>query len=511
VAVDMLTTAVEGPTTLAGAEREREITWWWAFGCCLALTVAMGALTILTAPRPFSLAFVAAIVAATVILTRPVTGLYLMVFLAVIGDTLASPWYPFTKNLSSLESVLYVSDQAIFSPFEICLVALVLAWFLQMMKTRQWVFHHGRLLRPILVFAAFVAFGLVFGLARGGNSNVALWQARPLLYVPVVYILLTNLLRRRGQYVRLYWLIMIAISINGIFALLYYRGLSAAARDAAESFVQHGAAVGMNTMFILIGALWMYPKTSRWARLLLPVAAIPVVAAYLFSQRRAGFIALLLGAVVLAAMLYTTNRRAFWRIVPAATLVLTAFIGVFWNNQGSLGFPSQAVKSVIAPGQLEAKDQSSDLYRKIENYDLVYTIRSNPLTGTGFGQPFQRPLPLPDISFYVFYEFVPHNSVLFLWVNLGIGGLMAGVYLIGRTLSTGAFAALHARPGNEAAITVAAVAFVMMFAMFAYVDIAWDAQNMVLLAVAMAQISVAAAPPPAGREAQSVEPVVARA
>ncbi len=92
----------------------------------------------------------------------------------------------------------------------------------------------------------------------------------------------------------------------------------------------------------------------------------------------------------------------------------------------------QAVKTVIAPGQLSLEDQSSDLYRQIEAYDIWYTIRSNELFGVGFGQQFLRPWQLPDISFFVFWEYMPHNSILWIWMKMGIGGFMAMLYLIAR-------------------------------------------------------------------------------
>ena len=42
--------------------------------------------------------------------------------LALIGDIVTVGWFPFTKNLSSSESILYVSDSIPISPFEISLV-----------------------------------------------------------------------------------------------------------------------------------------------------------------------------------------------------------------------------------------------------------------------------------------------------------------------------------------------------------------------------------------------------
>jgi hypothetical protein len=86
-------------------------------------------------------------------------------------------------------------------------------------------------------------------------------------------------------------------------------------------------------------------------------------------------------------------------------------------------------------------------------------------------------------------------------MKAGFGGFVALIFLFGAALRTGARAALRTARGDFAAITLTSTAFIAMFAIFAYVDIAWDAQNVVLLAVAMAQISLAAGRLPRPRRA----------
>ena len=58
-----------------------------------------------TAPQPFSIVFVGLIICCSAVVVRPILGVYGAVFLTMIGDTVTVPWYPFTKNLSSRESI----------------------------------------------------------------------------------------------------------------------------------------------------------------------------------------------------------------------------------------------------------------------------------------------------------------------------------------------------------------------------------------------------------------------
>jgi hypothetical protein len=66
----------------------------------------------------------------------------------------------------------------------------------------------------------------------------------------------------------------------------------------------------------------------------------------------------------------------------------------------------------------------STLYRDAENYNLVYTLRSNPLLGTGFGHPFAQAARLDDISAFREFAYLPHNSLLGLWAFTGAVGFM---------------------------------------------------------------------------------------
>ncbi len=169
-----------------------------------------------------------------------------------------------------------------------------------------------------------------------------------------------------------------------------------------------------------------------------------------------------------------------------AVVVGGLYTAAFWNSTGSIGFAAQAIKTVIAPGQLSAEDQSSDLYRQIEAYDLWATIRSNELFGVGFGQKFLRPVPLPDISFFVFWEYLPHNTILWIWMKMGVGGFVSMLYLIARTIHSGVRSACRIQSFDLTSVVIASVAYVVMYMVYCYVDIGWDVRSTVFLAMAIA-------------------------
>src|SRR5262249_49624725 len=161
-----------------------------------------------------------------------------------------------------------------------------------------------------------------------------------------------------------------------------------------------------------------------------PVMAIPVVIVYVISQRRAAVVALVAGLLLLAIFLFWTNRRAFFRVVPVALVLASLYTAAFWNDAHSLpGFPAQAVKSVISPDSVSERNQGSDQYRVTEKLDILATIQTSPVLGIGFGRPFLRPYPLPNIAPFLLEPYQPHNSILWVWMKTGVAGFVAMLYL----------------------------------------------------------------------------------
>jgi O-antigen ligase len=245
----------------------------------------------------------------------------------------------------------------------------------------------------------------------------------------------------------------------------------------------------MNLMSVLVAASWVYRSSSPARRRLLPLLAIPVGYVYLLSQRRAAVVGLVCVAALGAILLFWNNRRRFWRVIPVVLLVATAYVGAFWNVEGGAGFPAQAVKTVVSPNDVSESDRSSDIYRVVENIDLLATIKTRPLTGIGFGTQFYRPLELPDISVFEFWEYIPHNSIMSMWMKTGIFGFLSMLAVFGVAVRTGASTLRRVGSGDDAAMTFAALGFVIMFATFAYVDIAWDPRSMIYLALMLGLLS----------------------
>jgi len=337
------------------------------------------------------------------------------------------------------------------------------------------------------VFTGFVVLGFVYGLARGGSSRVAVFEVRPLLYLPIVYVLASNLCRTAQQYRRLLWTAIAGVVFNALLSLNYFIGLSHSEKSRLESLGEHGAGVGINALFVLLVGTCLLRGCSARSRCVLILMALPVGWVYFLSNRRAAVIGLLAGLALLSVILFWRQPRTFWKAVPIVSVLLAVYVAAFWNSKSSAAFPAQAIKSVISPNSLSARDQSSDLYRQIENNNLNFTILQTKVMGVGFGNPFYQPFPLPNLnSGFEFRNFVPHNSILWIWLQTGFAGFVAMMYMLGRALMVGASKIRRLTDGQDVVVVTTATLLIAMYSVFTYVDISWDAHNMVLLGMALA-------------------------
>src|SRR5690349_18279784 len=80
------------------------------YGAVMLLTLFMAVVASASAPSPFSLALLVLLLACICAIVRPTVGVYVLVFLTMVGDGATMPWWPFTKNLSSHESILFINN-----------------------------------------------------------------------------------------------------------------------------------------------------------------------------------------------------------------------------------------------------------------------------------------------------------------------------------------------------------------------------------------------------------------
>lgn len=466
----------------AGAQQWRANLMWTLWYCgLLGLTGLMGAAMLRMGPTPIPIGGIVGIALVLSVLWRPRFGLYVCAFFSLLGDAALLPWYPFVKNLSSAESILYMGSAIIFSPLELFLVLTAVGWIGRGIIRRKFEFFTGVLFGPVILFTVSICLGLLYGLGTGGDVNIALWESRPIFYLFLVMILTSNLIETREHVNQFMWVIMTALFVEGIIGAEYFFVVLHGSLIGVEAITEHSAAIHMNTLFVLILTAWLF-QASWPKRLVLPLMALPVIITYLATQRRAAYLTLFIAIAFMVLALYKENRKLFWLIMPTLFISILGYVAIFWNSGSAIAMPVQAIRSVIAPSEGSA-DDLSNVYRILENANVSFTIHATPITGVGFGKKFFINVPMPDISFFVWWEYIVHNSIMWIWMKAGLLGFLSMMLLVGRSIMVGSKVTWRMPDPDTKAIAMTATLYIVMHFTYAYVDMSWDSQSMLYLGV----------------------------
>jgi hypothetical protein len=139
---------------------------------------------------------------------------------------------------------------------------------------RRFRIHFGPIYWPAALFLCFVTYGLAYGLVRGGNTVIALWEARSIYYMLAMLLLVANLIETRAQLSRLIWIIAIVLFLKGIAGVMYVANVLQWDRTGVERIAEHSMSIHFNLLFVLVAAVWMY-HDSTLRRLILPTSAAP--------------------------------------------------------------------------------------------------------------------------------------------------------------------------------------------------------------------------------------------
>ncbi len=360
------------------------------------------------------------------------------------SDPLAFAGFLFHSNVSSwLDcsikdcSLKFASVKIIFSGLEISLAVLVVLWLLvtrrgkgkNQIRGRRKI-DPGTLIVPLAVFAGTLSIGLLYGITRGGGDpTIALWEVRGFLMMFAAYFLAGIFLTEEGHINRFTWVVLIAAAIlsadNIIRWLIFYHNqvMDDLAYDHIDSVVLVFAALLCINLLLFGGT----QAQRRFSAVLLPV----IIIALEVMKRRAAFAILAVGLVALIIIILRLRPRLFWQIVVPCMVLVLIYLAIFWNNTGTLGQPARAISSMFTP---DPRDASSNLYRTLEKVDILVNISTSPIVGLGFGQQFIFYLPLPDLSFWPFWHYTPHNAVLWVWLKDGAIGFLAFFWLLGRAV-----------------------------------------------------------------------------
>ncbi len=267
------------------------------------------------------------------------------------------------------------------------------------------------LVRLAFVSLAGTAFVFVTGALRGGDFGATLWQIDRVVYLPVVFLLCHLGFRGPADHLALGKVVVFAAALRAIAAtIIIHTVYMPPDENGIVSILAyattHGDSVLFATGFIVLLALAFTSAGRRSMRVVYIV--LPILVLGMISNHRR-MVWVQVGLVPIALYLVTpTNalKRKIQRIAAYLSPIALIYVAVGWNSGNSMFKPVRILRTVV-----DSKSDNSTLWREIENFDLIYTIKGNLLFGTGYGHPWEMVIPLPAVE-YSLEPYLPHNSIL---------------------------------------------------------------------------------------------------
>lgn len=373
----------------------------------------------------------------------------------------------FTSRLGIFSSATKGSGLSL---FELLLGLSVAVWLMHGSATRSWNLPRSPLSYALATFMGLVAAAVAVGLAGGGTAQVILYELRPWIYLGTGYVLASSLLTGWSSGVRaVMWTVVLGTGFKAAQGLVMWVRVRNAP-VAPEWILAHEESFFFGLFLILTLALWLFGIRGR-LRTVATVLAPVVVIANLANSRRTAWAIIGTTLLMLTALAWSAlpGRRRMLR--RAAVVVLGAaavYFPAFWNGSGLAAQPARAMRAQFAP---DARDASSNLYREQEDANLLINIQRASILGKGFGPLIDYVLPITDISAIdPFISFLPHNSVLDMWMRMGSHGVAVFVFV----LAAGVIRAcrlVHGDDKEAAAFGAFAVCTLVAYVVQGYTDL----------------------------------------
>lgn len=404
----------------------------------------------------------------------PVLAVYILVFGALVVDQWPVPGIdPITDELHFYQTLSSSSSLPLpITPVEMILGVALLAVLLPALGRRGTGFYRGSLFVPVIVFLLAVLAALIFGAARGAGTGPflvsAAWaEARSFIYLVIAYVLAANLITNRRRLNTLLWVIILAIGLKGLQGISHFLAERRLGVDL-DAITGHEDVIFFGTFFLLLAAMILFGGDRR-QRVAMLCLLMPVVFTELATSRRIAFFILPFGLLIVGVALFQSNRRLFFKIAPIVAIIAVAYMGIFWNHTDTLlGEPARAFRSQV--GTTSLRDERSDVWRELERKNITENIRSAPLTGLGFGRPYTFYVPQPSLlsSGFIYWTYITHNAIYWVWMKMGVVGFIAFWFLLGSAIIQGLTNFRQLSDGTTRVLAITIAGLVVMQIIFSY-------------------------------------------
>ncbi|MEW5798546.1 MAG: O-antigen ligase family protein [Bacteroidota bacterium] len=393
----------------------------------IVVSVAASLILVLTYGNIFAAgAFVGMTVVVALTLYRVQWGFYLFVGFVLLFDQFDIPeFYPLTLKVAyfrNIKEIPYLPslDAAVFNPLELHLLFILLVWFVVIGFKKRVHFNRIPLWGSAVAFFLGVICFVAYGLQRGGEFLVALWEVRALFYFGALYFLVPQIIQTKEDLRSLMWICIIAISIKAFQGIARFVMLGFTL-GGIPTLTNHEDPLFILSLIVLLFALVLY-NADEGQRFVLLLLLFPLLMGFFVAQRRAAYAAMAMSFIALFVALPSRERWLLAKTGMVFVLIVGVYSAALWNSESRFASPVRLIKTAIVEDKEAQGDRYySNLYRDFEKYNLASTVKFSPVIGVGFGNKYFQPIPLANIPFPL-RDYIPHNEILWLIVKTGAVG-----------------------------------------------------------------------------------------
>jgi hypothetical protein len=456
----------------------------WARSVIAIGAVAAGALgllagTLAVADQITALVGLIALLLPVVIWRRPALGIFGLGCAGLVIEQyrIGAPGGDFTDHLpffTSLSDGFKLSGVYV-NPAELGIATVLVVLVGRAAITRRFSWPTGFVGAAYVALLLAVAIGVIHGAAAGGNSTPLLWEVRPFLYVFLIYLLALQLNPALRALETFYWCVVVGTGFKAVQGLAILIPVLSQGGPRPDFLLSHDDAFFFGIDIVLVASLWLFEQKGRLRTVATVLVPLVILINMANSRRTAWLIlaATLLVTFIMVVVRLPAKRGLVAKLAVAAGAASSIYLPLYWNSTGGiLGQPARAISSAVTPSQ---RDLTSDVYRVAEDANLQLDIKRSFPLGVGFGVPIDYAIPIVDLSGTdPMIKYIPHDGVLYVWMRMGLLGIIAWLSWIGAIMISAA-QLLRARDLRLACFATFAAACVVGYAIEGYYDLglAW--------------------------------------
>ncbi len=358
-----------------------------------------------------------ALVAAAIMLSRPVFAVALVVGLVIVCEGPTFGLFTFTSHL-------YTNVYKYLSALDLLVALAIVSVALDLVRHRRALWLPGPLRLGLAILALAMLGGVITSLGSGVSVRYAIVSEHVLAYLLLLPLAVANLdLDRRRLRQLLVGLFALAAAKSAV-GLVEVTGHYGQSIEGASTLTYYEPTANLLIMLTLLGGLALAFLARAKPPLAVLLASPLLAACLLFSYRRSFWIAAVLALLLVVLLGTAPSRRRL--LLPVGL----AAAGAIWLV-GSVAFQAQlpVVKRAesLAPTKLETNVEDS--YRLDERANVLAAIGEHPIAGIGLSTPWAatvRPLSVEHEEGRLYVHF----AALWYWLKLGILGLCAYIGLL---------------------------------------------------------------------------------